>query len=95
MLCIILSKLLGLLLGHHARAGATPLKWPTETAHVVAVDHLDGGLLIKYLFGTHQTKILLNRLYLIVYRLRIAHFRRSFKVGNAGRSCTVSDILNG
>ena len=43
------SKLVGLLLGDHARAGATPSKWPTETACAVSVDHRDGVLLMKYL----------------------------------------------
>ena len=56
---IIFNKVLGLLilLGDHARVGATPSKWPTETALTVAVDHCDGGSLIKYLFRTHQTNI--------------------------------------
>ena len=36
------SKLVGLLHGNHAHAGATPLKWPIDTALVVAVGHLDG-----------------------------------------------------
>ena len=50
MLCIIYGKLLGLILGDHARVGATPSKWPTETVLALAVDHRDGGLLMKYLF---------------------------------------------
>ena len=36
------SKFLGLLPGDHAHAGATPSKWPTETALAVAVGHLNG-----------------------------------------------------
>ena len=60
MLCIVFSKLLGLLLGDHPCAGATPSKWPTETALTVAVDHRDGGLLMKYLFIMDRTNILLN-----------------------------------
>ena len=54
------SKLLGLLLGDHTRAGATPSKWPTETICVVAVDHRDSVSLMKYLFIMDQTNILLN-----------------------------------
>ena len=60
MLCILSSKLLGLLLGDHARAGATSLKWPTETALAVAVEHHDGGLLMNYLFSMYRTNIVLN-----------------------------------
>ena len=45
-LCITLSKLVGLLLGNHARAGATPSKWPTETAYDIAVDHRNGSPII-------------------------------------------------
>ena len=68
-LCIIcFSKLLGLLLGDHAHTGATQSKRSTETSCDIAVDHRDGGLLMKYLFIMHRTNILLNsRLYLIVY----------------------------
>ena len=36
---MIYSKLLGRLLDNHARAGATPSAWPTETALDVAVGH--------------------------------------------------------
>ena len=60
MLCIILSKILGLLLGGHAHAGATSLKWSTETACNVAVDHHSGGVLMKDLFIMNRTNILLN-----------------------------------
>ena len=35
----IFNTVLGLLLGDHARAGATSSKWPTETAVAVAVGH--------------------------------------------------------
>ena len=49
-LCIIFSSVVGLLLGNHARAGATPSKWPTEMACAIAVDHHDGVLLMKYLY---------------------------------------------
>ena len=54
MLCIIFSKLLGLLLGNYTRVGATPSKRPTETTLTVAVDLRDGGLLIKYMFIMDQ-----------------------------------------
>ena len=57
-LCIICSKLLGLLLGNHACAVDTQSKWSTETACNAAVDHRDGGLLMEYLFGVYQTTIL-------------------------------------
>ena len=43
---IIFSNIVGLPLGDHARAGAAPLPWPTETAFVVAVGHRDGGPLV-------------------------------------------------
>ena len=36
---ITFAKVLGLLLGHHARADVTPLPWPPETAFVVAAGH--------------------------------------------------------
>ena len=45
--------MLGLLLGDHARVGATPSKWLTETASAVAVDHHNGGLLMEYLCIMH------------------------------------------
>ena len=61
MLCITVSKLLGLLLGNHARAGATPSEWPTEMDFAFAVDNRDGDLLMKYLFIMDRTNILLNR----------------------------------
>ena len=42
LLLIIFSNVVGLLLGDHARASATPSKWPTETALAVAVGHHNG-----------------------------------------------------
>ena len=39
---IIFSNLIGLLLGNHARAGATSSKCPAETARAVAIGYLDG-----------------------------------------------------
>ena len=48
-LCILFSKLLGLLLGGHASVGATSLKWSKETTCGIVIDHCDGGLLMKYL----------------------------------------------
>ena len=36
---IMFSNVVGLLLGNHASAGATPPTWPTETALAVAVGH--------------------------------------------------------
>ena len=59
-LCIIYSKLLGLLLGNHARAGSRPSKWTTETALAVAVDHCNGVLLMKYVFIMVRTNIVVN-----------------------------------
>ena len=59
-LCIIVSKIFGLLLGDHDRASATPLKWSTETSCTVAIDHRDDGLLMEYLFVMYQTNIVLN-----------------------------------
>ena len=40
---------MGLFLGNHACAGATPSKWPTETAFAVAVGHLDAVAQAFYL----------------------------------------------
>ena len=48
----IFSSVIGLLLGDYARASATPSKWPTETAHAVAMGHRDGvvwGLTLEQL----------------------------------------------
>ena len=39
---IIFSNIVGLLLGNHARDGATSSKWPTEMALAVIVGHCDG-----------------------------------------------------
>jgi hypothetical protein len=36
---IILSTVPSLFLVKHARAGATPSPWPTETVFVITVDH--------------------------------------------------------
>ena len=41
-LSIIFSNVVGLLLGVHARTGATPLSWPTKMASAVAVGHHNG-----------------------------------------------------
>ena len=51
--CIVFIKVSSLLLGDHARASATPLPWPIETAFTVAVGHRDGILLMEYLLITH------------------------------------------
>ena len=40
---IISNKILSLLLYDHARAGATPLAWSTETDFVVVVGHHNGA----------------------------------------------------
>ena len=44
------------LLAEHARAGATPSKWPTETALVVAVGHCDGVAQAQTLEKMHRGK---------------------------------------
>ena len=38
---IICAHVLGLLLGNHVRASATPLNWPTETGLALTVGHLN------------------------------------------------------
>ena len=69
------GRLLGLLLGDHALAGATPSKWPTETALAVTVGHHNG------VTQTFTLKIGVN---LSLKWLLLSHFWRSFEVGNAG-----------
>ena len=54
--CIIFKKVPGLLRGNNARADATPLPWPTETAFVIAVDHHDDVTQAFTLKQMHQVK---------------------------------------
>ena len=44
------------LLANHAPGGATPLKWPTETARGVAVGHADGVAEAESLESKHTKK---------------------------------------
>ena len=53
---IIFGKVLGLLLGNHARASTTPLKWPTETVLAVAVGHCNGVIQTSTLKQMHCGK---------------------------------------
>ena len=84
------------LLADHARDGATPSKSPTETARGVTVDHRDGVAQARTLEQTHQGRGLrAGGRYFVLKWLRSSHFRRSFEVGDAGRSCAGSDRGNG
>ena len=58
VLCIIYSKLLGLLLGDHDRAGVTLSESPTETALAIAVGHRDGFVHARTLEQIHRGKCL-------------------------------------
>ena len=84
MLCIVVSKRLGLLQGDRARAGATPSKWPTELALTVAVGHCDGVAQAFTLKQMHCGKGLrADTVYLLLQWLCLRHVWCSFKVGNA------------
>ena len=67
------------LLADHARDGATPSKWPTETARAVAVGHVNGVAQAQTLEQMHRGKGLrAGGSYFVIKRLRLSHFRRSF-----------------
>ena len=53
---ICFTNVVGLLLGNHARAGATTSEWPTETALVVAVGHCNGVAQALTLEQIHRWK---------------------------------------
>ena len=92
-LCLV--SFLGLLLGNHARAGATPSKWSTETAPVVAVGHCDVVAQAFTLDKFHQGKgVHAEKGYLILQWFCSSHFWRRFKIDNAGQSCTGSGLGN-
>ena len=55
---IILGGVMQRLLASHARDGATPSKWPTETALVVVVGHRDGVVQAFILEQMHRGKSL-------------------------------------
>ena len=72
-----------------------PSKWPTETARAAAVGHVDGVVQARTPEKMHRGKGLrAGGSYFVLTRLRLSHFRRSFKVGDAGRSCAGSDFRN-
>ena len=53
---IMFSNVVGLLLDDHARFGATPSSWPTDTVLVVAVGHRDSVAQAFTLEKMHQGK---------------------------------------
>ena len=55
-LCIICGCVIQPLLADHARDGATPSKWPTETARAVAVGHVNGVAQAQTLEQMHRGK---------------------------------------
>ena len=56
------------------------------------MDHRDDAVQAQTLEKMHRGKGLrAGGSYFVLKRLRLSHFRRSFEVGDAGRSCAGSD----